>query len=105
MSLNSKPNLDEVIAALRTVIDPDLHVNIYDMGFVYRIDISDAGDIEIDFTLTSPACPLAGQFPLMVEDAVTSVAKGGAVIVNLVWDPPWSLDKMRDEARYQLDLM
>ena len=95
---------DEIVEALRTVKDPEIFINIWDMGFVYRLDISDEGDVDIDMTLTSPACPLADQMPLQARDAVAAVARGRSVAVNLVCDPPWTPDRMTDEARFEMDL-
>ena len=103
--MESKATRDEVIEALRTVNDPEIFVNVWDMGFIYRLDISEEGDISVDMTLTSPACPLADQMPAQVEEAVARVAKGRAVTVNLVWDPAWTPDRMTDAARFELDMM
>ncbi len=96
---------EPIIAALRGVHDPEIPINIYDLGLIYRINISDQGDVHIDMTLTAPACPVAGMMPIMVKDAVTKVDGVGLVDVDLVWDPPWSQANMSDEARLQLGLM
>jgi FeS assembly SUF system protein len=96
---------ESVVAALRTVHDPEIPVNIYDLGLIYRIDMAENGDVGIDMTLTAPACPVAGAMPKMVEEAVSGVPGVGAVRVELVWDPPWTQDKMTDEARLQLGMM
>lgn len=96
---------EPIIEALRTVHDPEIPVNIYDLGLIYRIDIAENGDVEIDMTLTAPACPVAGMMPPMVEDAVKGVEGVGEVKVQLVWDPPWSQQRMTEEARLQLGLM
>jgi FeS assembly SUF system protein len=96
---------EPVIEALRGVHDPEIPVNIYDLGLIYRIEIGDKGDLDIDMTLTAPACPVAGMMPRMVEDAVRQVDGVGEVRVELVWDPPWTQDRMTDEARLQLGLM
>ncbi|MCU0833358.1 MAG: SUF system Fe-S cluster assembly protein [Chromatiaceae bacterium] len=95
---------EPIIAALRTVHDPEIPVNIYDLGLIYRIGIQGNGDVEIDMTLTAPACPVAGMMPVMVREALEKVDGVGNVKVELVWDPPWTQEKMTDEARLQLGL-
>lgn len=94
-----------IIEALRTVNDPEIPVNLYDLGLIYRIDIADNGDVDIDMTLTAPACPVAGMMPVMVKDAVAAVEGVGEVQVELVWDPPWSQERMSEEALLQLGLL
>lgn len=96
---------EPIIAALRNVHDPEIPVNIYDLGLIYTIDIAPNGDVAVEMTLTAPACPVAGMMPIMVRDAVASVDGVGAVRVDLVWTPPWSQEHMSDEARLQLGLM
>lgn len=96
---------EPIIAALRTVHDPEIPINIYDLGLIYTINIAGNGDVAIDMTLTAPACPVAGMMPVMVREAVQKVEGVGEVKVELVWDPPWSQEKMTDEARLQLGLM
>lgn len=96
---------EPIIAALRTVHDPEIPVNLYDLGLIYRIEIAPNGDVAIDMTLTAPGCPVAGMMPLMVKRAVEQVEGVGEVEVHLVWDPPWSAERMSDEARLQLGLM
>ncbi|EXJ16794.1 SUF system Fe-S cluster assembly protein [Imhoffiella purpurea] len=96
---------EPIIAALRMVHDPEIPINIYDLGLIYRIDIAGSGDVKIDMTLTAPACPVAGMMPVMVRDAVVRVEGVGEVEVDLVWDPPWNQNNMSDEARLQLGLM
>jgi FeS assembly SUF system protein len=96
---------EPIIYALRTVQDPEIPINIYDLGLIYRVDISPTGNVSIDMTLTAPACPVAGMMPVMVKDAVERVEGVGLVDVELVWDPPWSQANMSDEARLQLGLM
>jgi FeS assembly SUF system protein len=96
---------EPIIAQLRTVYDPEIPVNLYDLGLIYRIDIADNGDVKIDMTLTAPACPVAGMMPRMVEEAVSKTEGVGEVQVELVWDPPWGPDKMSDEARLELGMM
>ena len=94
-----------IIEQLRSVHDPEIPVNIYDLGLIYRIGIAPNGDVEVDMTLTAPACPVAGMMPVMVKDAVKRVEGVGQVKVELVWDPPWTQDKMSDEARLELGMM
>lgn len=95
-----------VIDALRTVYDPEIPVNIFDLGLVYGLDVdADAGRIAIRMTLTAPGCPVAQTFPATVEEAVFSVAGVNDVHVELVWDPPWSRERMSDAARLQLGML
>ncbi|MCF7979996.1 MAG: SUF system Fe-S cluster assembly protein [Chromatiaceae bacterium] len=95
---------EPIIAALRQVHDPEIPVNIYDLGLIYKIDIAHNGDVDVDMTLTAPACPVAGLMPVMVKDAVKTVDGVGEVAVELVWDPPWSPDTMSDEAKLTLGM-
>ena len=95
---------DDLIAAIKTVYDPEIPVDIYELGLIYRIDVSDDRDIEVDMTLTAPGCPVAGEMPRWVEDAVRSVAGVGDVKVNMVFDPPWDPSTMSDEARVALNM-
>ncbi len=94
-----------IIAALRSVYDPEIPVNIYDLGLIYKIDIAGNGNVGIDMTLTAPACPVAGMMPVMVKDAVEKVEGVGEIEVELVWDPPWSQEKMSEEALLQLGML
>lgn len=96
---------EPIVAALRTVHDPEIPVNIYDLGLIYKIDIESDGRVDIDMTLTAPACPVAGTMPGMVEDAVRQVEGVGDVHVELVWEPPWTQDKMSQEALLELGMM
>ena len=96
---------EPIIEALRKVHDPEIPVNIYDLGLIYRIDIAANGDCHIDMTLTAPACPVAGMMPVMVKDALGQVEGVGDVQVELVWEPPWTQDKMSEEAMLQLGLL
>ena len=96
--------LDDLIEALKTVYDPEIPVNLYDLGLIYRCEISEQGDVEIDMTLTAPGCPVAGQMPGMAADAVTKVPGTGKVVVQLVWEPPWTKDMMSEDARLLLDV-
>jgi FeS assembly SUF system protein len=103
--MNAGELREPIIEALRTVYDPEIPVNLYDLGLIYRIDIGEDGSVAIDMTLTAPACPVAGMMPVMVKEAVQKVDGVGDVEVELVWDPPWSQDKMTEEAQLQLGLM
>ncbi|MGF6415629.1 SUF system Fe-S cluster assembly protein [Paraburkholderia sp. MM5482-R1] len=97
---------ERVIDALRTVFDPEIPVNIYDLGLVYGLDVDEAeGRVGIRMTLTAPGCPVAQTFPATVEDAVFSAIGVNDVHVELVWDPPWSRDRMSDAARLQLGML
>lgn len=96
---------ETVVAALRTVHDPEIPVNIYDLGLIYRCAMDDDGDVDITMTLTAPACPVAGELPQSVADAVAGVDGVGEVCVTLTWDPPWRPENMSDDARMALDLI
>jgi FeS assembly SUF system protein len=98
------PLHDRVVAALRNVHDPEIPVNIYDLGLIYRLEIDDAGRVEIDMTLTTPNCPVAETMPQMVTEAVQEIDDVASVDVNLVWDPPWSVAMLSDDARLALDM-
>ena len=95
----------QVIDALREVYDPEIPVNIYDLGLIYRVDISDTGIVEVDMTLTAPGCPVAQTFPGEVEQRVREVEGVTAAQVELVWDPPWCPDNMSDEVKLELGLL
>ena len=89
----------EIVAALKTVFDPEIPADIYELGLIYKVDLKEDRSVDIMMTLTTPNCPAAGELPTMVENAVASVPGVGIVNVNLVWDPPWTPDRMSDEAR------
>ena len=93
-----------IVEALRTVFDPEIPVNIYDLGLVYRNDVDDRGQVTVEMTLTAPGCPVAGDMPQWVADAVAAVEGVGEVNVCLVWDPPWNQDMMSEEARLELGM-
>ena len=95
---------DDVIAALKTVYDPEIPSDIYELGLVYKIDIADDRAVTVDMTLTTPNCPSAQELPTMVENAVASVPGVGEVKVNIVWDPPWDPSRMSEEARAILNM-
>jgi FeS assembly SUF system protein len=94
-----------IIEALRTIYDPEIPVNIYDLGLIYRIDAAQAGFVEIDMTLTAPGCPVAGEMVGWVKNAVAGLDAVNEVKVNLVFDPPWDQSKMSEESRLDLGLM
>lgn len=95
---------DKIIAALKTVFDPEIPVDIYELGLIYKIDVTDDMDILVDMTLTAPGCPVAGQMPGWVEDAVKTVPGIRSVKVNMVFDPPWEPSRMSEEARLELNM-
>ena len=95
---------DDVITALKTVYDPEIPSDIYELGLVYKIDIADDRAVTVEMTLTTPNCPSAQELPTMVENAVASVPGVGEVKVNIVWDPPWDPSRMSDEARAVLNM-
>ncbi len=95
---------DGIVSALKTVYDPEIPADIYELGLIYRIDIADNRAATVDMTLTTPNCPSAQELPVMVENAVASVPGVGEVTVNVVWDPPWDPSRMSDEARLVLNM-
>ena len=95
---------DGIIAALKTVYDPEIPSDIYELGLIYKVDIGDNRAVTIDMTLTTPNCPSAQELPMMVENAVASVPGVGEVKVNIVWTPPWDPSRMTDEARVVLNM-
>jgi len=95
---------DELIAALKTVYDPEIPVDIYELGLIYRVDVSDDRDVQVDMTLTAPGCPVAGEMPGWVEDAVMKVEGIKSARATLVFDPPWDSSKMSDEAKLALNM-
>lgn len=95
---------EEVVTALRGVFDPEIPVNIYDLGLIYDIKIQDSGNVDIKMTLTAPACPVAGSLPKEVADVVAAVDGVGEVAVSLTWEPPWTPANMSEAARVALDM-
>ena len=104
-STTDHPLYERVVEACRSVYDPEIPVNIYDLGLVYTIDISSDGAVSIDMSLTAPGCPVAGEMPGWVADAVEPLEGVRQVDVNLVWEPPWGMDRMSDEAKLELGFM
>lgn len=95
---------DDIVAALKTVYDPEIPSDIYELGLIYRVDIADDRQVTIDMTLTAPGCPVAGEMPGWVENAVGAVPGVASVTVNMTFDPPWDQSRMSDEARVALDM-
>jgi FeS assembly SUF system protein len=95
---------DDIVAALKTVYDPEIPADIYELGLIYKIDIGDDRTVKVDMSLTSPNCPAAQDLPIMVENAVASVAGVREAKVEVVWDPPWDPSRMSDEARLVLNM-
>ena len=98
------PAEDDLIEAIRTVYDPEIPVNLYDLGLIYGLEMTENGNVDIKMTLTAPGCPVAGIMPGMVADAVATVAGVGEVEVTLVWNPPWTRDRMSEDAKLALDM-
>ncbi|MEC5290780.1 SUF system Fe-S cluster assembly protein [Aurantimonas sp. C2-6-R+9] len=90
---------DDIVGALKTVYDPEIPADIYELGLIYKIDIDDERNVDVEMTLTAPGCPVAGEMPIWVENAVNSVAGVGQVRVDLVFDPPWTPERMSEEAQ------
>jgi len=103
-SISDSALAERILAAIKTVYDPEIPVNIYDLGLIYGLDIDHSGKVAITMTLTAPACPVAGTMPGIVEGTVRQVDGVSDVTVELVWDPPWSTERMSDEARLALNL-
>lgn len=94
----------EIVAALKTVFDPEIPADIYELGLIYKVDLKDDRSVDVEMTLTTPNCPAAAELPTMVENAVASVPGIGVVNVSVIWDPPWSPERMTDEARLVLNM-
>jgi FeS assembly SUF system protein len=94
----------QIVGALKTVYDPEIPADIYELGLIYKIDVDDDRNVEIDMTLTAPGCPVAGEMPGWVENAVCAVEGVGQVKVNLTFDPPWTVERMSDEAKLALNM-
>ena len=101
----STPQEEQVIDALKTVFDPEIPVNVYDLGLIYQIAIDRDGEVDITMTLTNPNCPVADEMPERIQEAVEQVDKVRKVRIDLVFDPPWSTDNMSDAARLELGLL
>ncbi|MEX0320135.1 MULTISPECIES: SUF system Fe-S cluster assembly protein [unclassified Ruegeria] len=99
------PLYEAVVDACRSVYDPEIPVNIYELGLIYTIDISTENDVKVIMTLTAPGCPVAGDMPGWIVDAIEPVAGVKSVDVDLTWEPPWGMEMMSDEARLELGFM
>ncbi|MFN4041645.1 MAG: SUF system Fe-S cluster assembly protein [Brevundimonas sp.] len=95
---------DDLVTALKTVFDPEIPVDIYELGLIYKVDVNDDKDVLVEMTLTAPGCPVAGEMPGWVEDAVMKVEGVKSARANLVFDPPWDPSKMSDEAKLALNM-
>ncbi len=102
---SERAEMYNIIEQIRGVSDPEIPINVYDMGLIYKIDRQNNGDVYIEMTLTAPTCPIAGVLPQQVADAVAVLAGVGKVEVKLVWEPAWTPDKMSDEAKEMLELL
>jgi len=100
-----KASSGDIVEALKTVFDPEIPINIYDLGLVYDVRQQDNGDVDIDMTLTAPGCPVAGILPQQAADVVALVEGVGQVTVKIVWEPAWSFDRMTEEARAMMEMI
>ncbi len=96
---------DDLVAAFKTVFDPEIPVDIYELGLIYKVDINDDRHVDVDMTLTAPGCPVAGEMPGWVEDAIAKVDGVKSAKVSIVFDPPWSPARMSDEAKLELNML
>ena len=94
----------DIVGALKTVYDPEIPVDVYELGLIYRLDISELGEVDCDMTLTAPNCPVADQIPMWVHDAIARVDRVQTVHVELVFDPPWTPDRMSEAAKLELNM-
>ena len=101
---NKKIELFEVIEAIETVYDPEIPVNIYDLGLIYDVQLLEKNDIKIKMSLTAPGCPVAGEMPGQVADAIAKIPESGLIEVELVWEPAWTKDRMSEDAKMALDI-
>ncbi len=100
----AKPSEEALIAAVGTVYDPEIPVNVYELGLIYSIDVDDDGRVKVEMTLTAPACPSAQELPVQVQEAIMAVPGVTDCEVETVWDPPWDPSRMTEEARLQLNM-
>lgn len=94
----------KLVTALKTVYDPEIPVDIYELGLIYKVDVADNKDVTVDMTLTAPGCPVAAEMPVMVKSALEGVDGIGVVTVNMVFEPPWTPEKMSEEAKLELNM-
>ncbi|MEM1422171.1 MAG: SUF system Fe-S cluster assembly protein [Pseudomonadota bacterium] len=104
-SSTEHPLYEPVVDAIKSVYDPEIPVNIWDLGLIYRVAINDDGDVAVDMTLTAPGCPVAGEIPGWVADAISPTPGVRQIDVEIVWDPPWDMSRLSDEARLELGMM
>lgn len=104
MSVDKEKLREEIIRILKTVYDPEIPVNIYELGLIYDIHIEDSGNVAITMTLTSPGCPVAGSMPIEIEHKLKSIPGVNDAVVSVVWDPPWTQEMMSEAARLELGL-
>ena len=102
--VNPKPTEDALLAAIATVYDPEIPVNIYELGLIYAVEIDDANAVKVEMTLTAPGCPSAQELPVQVQDAIMAVPGVTACQVDTVWDPPWDPSRMTEDARLALNM-
>lgn len=96
---------DDLVTQFKTVFDPEIPVDIYELGLIYKVDINEEGHVDVDMTLTAPGCPVAGEMPTWVQTAAEKVAGVNSVKVNLVFEPPWTPARMSDEAKLELNML
>lgn len=101
---NKKIELDSIISALETVFDPEIPVNIYDLGLIYDIQLLEGNDVKVKMSLTAPGCPVAGEMPGQVADTIAKVTDVGLIEVELIWEPAWTKDRMSEDAKMALDI-
>jgi FeS assembly SUF system protein len=94
----------KLVTALKTVYDPEIPVDIYELGLIYKVDVADNKDVKVDMTLTAPNCPVAGEMPGMVKSALEKIEGVGAITVNMTFDPPWTPERMSEEAKLELNM-
>ena len=104
-SSTDHPLYDSIVDSIRTVYDPEIPVNIFDLGLIYTVDINEESEVKIAMTLTAPGCPVAGEMPGWVAEAIEPLPGVKHVDVELVWEPPWGMDMMSDDARLELGFM
>jgi len=104
INCNKKIELDSIISALETVFDPEIPVNIYDLGLIYDIQLLEGNDVKVKMSLTAPGCPVAGEMPGQVADTIAKVTDVGLIEVELVWEPAWTKDRMSEDAKMALDI-
>lgn len=97
-------NKEEIINAIKLVFDPEIQIDVYNLGLIYNIELLNNGNVNIVMTLTSPTCPMADEIPVWVAETVSDIEGVGIVEVKVIWDPPWDLSKLTDEAKFQLEI-